>query len=1077
MHPFSIRLCLIAWWSLALVAVVPQARGIAVQDYAVRLTAAVSASPGGITLSWAADSDATAYNVYRRPQPWLVEDWGLPLNAGALPGGATSFLDTTAVPGTLYEYRVVKNANEAGTSYTGYGFISSGIEVPLVDARGTVVLIVEATHAAFLAVELARLVRDLVGDGWKVIRHDVQRTASVASVKTLIKAAYDADPAGVKSVFLFGRVPVPYSGNIAPDGHTPDHLGAWPADLFYGDMNGVWTDTTVNNTGASRAENDNIPGDGKYDQSSVPVAGGAARVELQVGRVDLANMPAFAPKAERDLLRQYLDKDHAWRHRQLTAPVRGLIDDSFGTFNGEAFAVNGWRNFRPLTGTSNTFSLDWVTTLRTDAYLWAYGCGAGSYTSASGVATTADFAANDLRAVFTMIFGSYHGDWDSQNNLLRAPLAGATHGLACAWAGRPHWYFHAMGMGETLGFCAQQTQSNGGVSYPTNSGARGVHVALMGDPTLRLHMVAPPSNVVGVANGSGGLTLTWSASPDAVAGYHVYIADAPAGPFTRLTSQPVAGTSFSHGSNPTNKTCMVRAVRLETTPSGSYYNASQGVFDTVGELTCAITSPSTGSAQPVAGFLIQAAAADEDSTIAKVEFFHGSTRLGEDVAAPYEFFWANPPPGNQSFFARATNAIGETVDSAPVSVLVGAYTPPAPIDFNAVYVAPDPEQDATAGTPSLAQVLDGGATLRLNGNCWKRVQLSAPYTVTANTLLQFDFQTSAQAEYHGIALDEDNSTANATRVFQLYGTQTSGIQTYRNYPGGGVWKTYTIAVSQHYTGAMNYVVFTNDHDAATSTASSHGAYRNVRIFEGPVVSISATDAAASELGLDGGVFTVSRTGPTSAPLTVQLSFTGTAAGGTDYTALPASVTIPAGSASATVAVTPIADSLAEGPETVIATLAPDPAYGITNASASATVTIADVPFDQWRFDHFTASERANPAVSGPLADPDSDGVVNLLENYLRLAPKTPDRAGLPQVTLTTDHLRISFRRARGASDLSGVVEVTGNLAAPAWDSGDAFTEVVSITDLGDGTEQVIVRDKTSIGPANPARFIRLRVSR
>ena len=52
-------------------------------------------------------------------------------------------------------------------------------------------------------------------------------------MKDLIKAQYNADPANTKAVFLFGHVPVPYSGDIVPDGHYADHQGAWPCDGYY----------------------------------------------------------------------------------------------------------------------------------------------------------------------------------------------------------------------------------------------------------------------------------------------------------------------------------------------------------------------------------------------------------------------------------------------------------------------------------------------------------------------------------------------------------------------------------------------------------------------------------------------------------------------------------------------------------------------------------------------------------------------------------------------------------------------------------------------------------------------------
>src|SRR5947209_14992832 len=68
----------------------------------------------------------------------------------------------------------------------------------------------------------------------------------------------------------------------------------------------------------------------------------------------------------------------------------------------------------------------------------------------------------------------------------------------------------------------------------------------------------------------------------------------------------------------------------------------------------------------------------------------------------------------------------------------------------------------------------------------------------------------------------------------------------------------------------------------------------------PTVTIAATDATASEPGTNTGTVTLTRTGSTTAPLTVNLTVGGTATNGVDYTTLASSVTIAAGSASATV---------------------------------------------------------------------------------------------------------------------------------------------------------------------------------
>lgn len=94
--------------------------------------------------------------------------------------------------------------------------------------------------------------------------------------------------------------------------------------------------------------------------------------------------------------------------------------------------------------------------------------------------------------------------------------------------------------------------------------------------------------------------------------------------------------------------------------------------------------------------------------------------------------------------------------------------------------------------------------------------------------------------------------------------------------------------------------------------------------EPPLVSIVATDHQAAEIETDPGTFTVSRTGNTEASLLVFYQLSGTAHNGVDYQELPNTVTIPAGAASATLTIKPINDTLAEGTETVIATLRPSP---------------------------------------------------------------------------------------------------------------------------------------------------------
>lgn len=110
----------------------------------------------------------------------------------------------------------------------------------------------------------------------------------------------------------------------------------------------------------------------------------------------------------------------------------------------------------------------------------------------------------------------------------------------------------------------------------------------------------------------------------------------------------------------------------------------------------------------------------------------------------------------------------------------------------------------------------------------------------------------------------------------------------------------------------------------------------------PIVSAAATDAQAAERGPDPGAFTLSRSGPLTLPLDVEFALQGRATPGVDFDAVPLIATIPPGTADLVVAVTPLADTDAEGDETVILNLVARPPYTL-GAAASATVVIADDP--------------------------------------------------------------------------------------------------------------------------------------
>ena len=256
------------------------------------------------------------------------------------------------------------------------------------------------------------------------------------------------------------------------------------------------------------------------------------------------------------------------------------------------------------------------------------------------------------------------------------------------------------------------------------------------------------------------------------------------------------------------------------------------------------------------------------------------------------------------------------------------------------------------------------------------------------------------------------------------------------------------------------------------TSPTAGVEYGLAWYSVPTVSITATAPVANETGLTPATFIVTRGGETTSPLVVSYTIGGTATNGADYTTIPGTVTIPASGASATVPITPLADSLAEGDETITLTLSADPAYAI--AAGTAAVTMKDLPFDAWRFERFTPAELANPAQRGTLSDYEQDGLVNLEEYALGLDPKTPDANGRPSPLIWTNgSLALVHKRIVSATDISYIVEVSNNLTT--WNTGPGFTSVVQI--IGNSLEESWTVVSLLAPDTGQRQFMRLKIVR
>ena len=240
----------------------------------------------------------------------------------------------------------------------------------------------------------------------------------------------------------------------------------------------------------------------------------------------------------------------------------------------------------------------------------------------------------------------------------------------------------------------------------------------------------------------------------------------------------------------------------------------------------------------------------------------------------------------------------------------------------------------------------------------------------------------------------------------------------------------------------------------------------------PAVTIVASDAVAGEFGSNPARFAiVSPAGTNAAPITVNYSVTGNARPGVDYTALPGSVTLAAGMLATNIYVSPLGGSLTNDQATVTLSLLASTNYVITNL-ASATAVILDRPINTWLRASFTTAEITNSAISGDAADPDHDGLPNLMEYALGLSPKIAN-ANPFQPAVTNGQFQLTWSQSLTATDVAITVEWSPDLKN--WFLGSNYIKTINLTTQA--TNQRLTIQAIPATTTNRSGFFRVRVSR
>lgn len=189
----------------------------------------------------------------------------------------------------------------------------------------------------------------------------------------------------------------------------------------------------------------------------------------------------------------------------------------------------------------------------------------------------------------------------------------------------------------------------------------------------------------------------------------------------------------------------------------------------------AITSPANNSTFAAPASITINATASDDGSVAKVDFYNGTTLLGSDATSPYSFIWTNVAAGTYILNAIATDNLGLTSNAASISVTVTNTNQPPVVAItsptnNANFTAP-------ASISITAAASDNGSVAKVefyNGASFLGSDVTSPYTFTWANVAAGTYTITAKA------IDNLGSSATASITVNVITAPASVVTVYKD---------------------------------------------------------------------------------------------------------------------------------------------------------------------------------------------------------------------------------------------------------------------------------------------------------
>lgn len=343
------------------------------------------------------------------------------------------------------------------------------ISVPISQpVDGNTVLVVVADYVATpLAAELSQFQTDLTSEGWNVVVQNMSG-GTAADLKNLLQGT-----AGIDGAIFIGFLPCAW---FEEDYWAPEEF---PCELYFMDLDGVWTDTDM---------------DSLFDSHTGDVA-----PEIWLGRID-AHAADFG--SEIQMLSQYFQKNHLYRTGSLTPPSRALtfIDDDWSNYSDCGLnSIYGASGVTVVNSESQTTAQNYLSRLAEGyefVHLMAHSCPWGHTfkvpTGMAGTVMAPEIAQVNPNTAFLQLFSCSNARWTETGCLGNWYLFGTDMGLLVSGAAKTgsmldfEYFYNPVGSGSTFGEAFRdwwEYEAQGGFSSSERAWFYGN--ALLGDPTLK----------------------------------------------------------------------------------------------------------------------------------------------------------------------------------------------------------------------------------------------------------------------------------------------------------------------------------------------------------------------------------------------------------------------------------------------------------------------------------------------------------------------------------------------------------------------------------------------------------------